>query len=128
MIYSRTLSAYAHARYDTLKWREVLTDLSVRGLATDLSYYFNDVRVARRAWQGLETRIGELSHGIERDTSIEVIEQRDMSDATVFANLHDAGPEFLLKVVCDESRISPDDAVGLLAALEALLVEEALAS
>jgi len=127
-VHSRAVMAYSHARYDTIRWREILIGLSQRGEATDLSYYFNDVRFKRDAWRGLETRSDELRAGIAHRTSTEVIERRDMSDATLFANLHDAGEECLLTLVCDETRIAPSVAVVVLTAVEALLVEEALAA
>ncbi|WP_157752083.1 hypothetical protein [Actinoplanes derwentensis] len=126
-VYARTLNAYARARYDTLRWRDTLTGLAAAGLSSDLSYYFNDVRAIRQAWQGLESQAGELGGPAERETSIDVIERRDLSDATVFANLRDAGPECLLKVVCDEKRMTPDAGAAMLAALEAVLVREAKA-
>lgn len=127
-VYSRAVTAYSQGRYDCIKWREVLGDISARGLATDLSYYFNDIRTDRRSWQGLEKLAGELKRGVTRQTSIEIGEPRDMSDATLFANLDSDGQECLIEVVCDDSRVPTAAATAALTALEALVVTEALAS
>ncbi|WP_132838655.1 hypothetical protein [Streptomyces sp. BK205] len=128
VIYSRAIAAYLHARYDCVRWRHVLAGLSARGQAADLSYYFNDVRIERDSWLGLEDRATELRQGVRQETSVEVVERREMSDATFFANLDSVGQECLIKLVTDDNRIPPEDAVALLTALEDLLVEEALAS
>ncbi|WP_369174962.1 hypothetical protein AB5J49_46875 [Streptomyces sp. R28] len=126
--YSRALGAYRRARYDCFEWRNVLTDLSAKGLATDLSYYFNDVRAERDPWAGLENQMSELRAGVTRPTSIETVEWRGMSDATCFASLDSIDQDCLLTLVCDDSQISESDAVGVLETLEDLLVKEALKS
>lgn len=127
-VHSRALSAYSRARYDCIKWRGILADLSKKGDATDLSYYFNDVRIDRTSWEGLEEKIYELRQGVEQETSIQVVEQREMSDASLFANLDSAGQECVVELACNDSRIPPDEATALLAALEESLIEEALAA
>jgi hypothetical protein len=117
--------AYARARYDSVRWREELSGLAAKGLSTDLSYYFNDVRLERDSWSGLEDFRDELNQRTRPGTSIEVVERRAMGDATMFANLHDSDHDCWMTVVCDESRISSDRAIGILGELEELLVTEA---
>lgn len=123
----RAFRAYARARYDSVKWRDVLSGLSERGSATDLSRYFNDVRSERGSWSGLEQQIDDLRKGTREGASLTVVDRRDMSDATFFANLHDAGRDCLITLVCDDDRTPPADAALLLKDLEAFLVEQALA-
>lgn len=125
--YARTLLTYSRARYDCLKWRDALTDLTARGLATDLTYYFNDVRSDRGTWSGLERRLPDLKVLLE-ETSIATVGRRDLGDATLFADLGSHDQELTLQVVCDDTRISSSDVVSALTAFENLLVIEALES
>jgi hypothetical protein len=124
-IYARTITTYSRARYDCVKWRDALTDLTAKGLATDFSYYFNDVRSDRGVWAGLEGGLPDLKALLE-ESSITTVGRRDMGDATLFADLGSDGDELILQVVCDDTRIPPADAASALAALESLLVAEAL--
>ena len=125
--YTRTLATYSRARYDCLKWRTALTDLSRRGLATDLSYYFNDVRSDRDAWSGFENRVADLKALVE-ESSVETVRRRDLGDGTVFADFGGAGEQLTLQLVCDDALIPPSDARAALIAWENLLVTEALAA
>lgn len=124
-LYARTITTYSRARYDCVKWRDALTELTAKGLATDFSYYFNDVRSDRGVWAGLESGLPELKALLE-ESSVTTVGRRDMGDATLFADLGSDGDELILQVVCDDTRIPPADAVSALAALESLLVTEAL--
>ncbi|MFI1418650.1 hypothetical protein ACH4VX_11730 [Streptomyces sp. NPDC020731] len=124
-IYARTILTYSRARYDCIKWRHALTELTAKGLATDLSYYFNDVRSDRGAWAGMESGLPDLE-GLLEESSVTTVSRRDMGDATLFADLGNDGDELILQVVCDDTRIPPANAVSALAALENLLVAEAL--
>ncbi|MFD7137108.1 hypothetical protein [Streptomyces sp. NPDC059894] len=124
-IYARTITTYSRARYDCIKWRATLAELTAKGLATDLSYYFNDVRSDRGVWAGLESGLPDLKAMLE-ESSITTVGRRDMGDATLFADLGSDGHELILQVVCDDTRIPPADAASALAALENLLVTEAL--
>jgi len=124
-IYARTITTYSRARYDCIKWRDALTDLTAKGLAPDFSYYFNDVRSDRGVWAGLESGLPDLKALLE-ESSITTVGRRDMGDATLFADLGSDGDELILQVVCDDTRIPPATATAALAALESLLVTEAL--
>lgn len=125
-VYAQAISAYRRARFDTLRWRGVLTELSARGLATDLSYYFNDVRTDHRSWSGLENRVAELS-GSGSTTSIATTSRRSMGDATLFASLGSIGQDCVIDLACDDRCVMPGEASALLEALETFLVEAALA-
>ncbi|MGW4911707.1 hypothetical protein [Streptomyces sp. NPDC004270] len=124
-IYARTITTYSRARYDCVKWRDALTELTAKGLATDFSYYFNDVRSDRGVWVALESRLPDLK-ALREESSITTIGRRDMGDATLFADLGSDGDELILQVVCDDTRIPPADAASALAALENVLLTEAL--
>jgi hypothetical protein len=121
----RAVAAYASARYDCLRWRAIFTELTEKGQATDLTYFFNDTRGERNAWSGLERQIDELRRGWPGEMSIEVSERRQQGDATLVANIHDAGQECRLELVCDDDVITTADAAAWLADLETLLVAEA---
>ncbi|MFI5571305.1 hypothetical protein ACIA6T_29000 [Streptomyces sp. NPDC051740] len=124
-LYARTITTYSRSRYDCLKWRDALTDLTAKGLATDLSYYFNDVRSDRGVWAGLESGLPDLKALLE-ESSITTVGRRDMGDATLFADLGSDGEELILQVVCDDTRIAPATAASALATLEDVLVTESL--
>ncbi|SDT80753.1 hypothetical protein [Actinoplanes derwentensis] len=127
-VHLRAVLAYRHARYDSLAWRRTLTSLAARGESADFTYYFNDVRMQRGTWDGLEDRAGELSNLRERTEPIRVVARRDRSDATLFANLHDGGRTCVVDIVCDDDRVPPDQAAAVLASLQDLLVEAAAGS
>ncbi|MEU6348230.1 hypothetical protein ABZ896_02760 [Streptomyces sp. NPDC047072] len=124
-LYARTITTYSRARYDCLKWRAALTELTAKGLATDFSYYFNDVRSDRGVWAGMASRLPEIK-ALREESSVTTVGRRDMGDATLFADLGSDGDELILQVACDDTRIAPADAASALAALEHLLVTEAL--
>ncbi|MFE2560548.1 hypothetical protein ACFXGT_31940 [Streptomyces sp. NPDC059352] len=123
--YARTITTYSRARYDCIKWRDALAELTAKGLATDFSYYFNDVRSDRGIWAGSESGLPDLKTLLE-ESSITTVGRRDMGDATLFADLGSDGHELILQWVCDDTRIPPAKAASALAALESLLVAEAL--
>ncbi|MEU9856328.1 hypothetical protein [Streptomyces sp. NPDC047974] len=123
--YARTITTYSRARYDCIKWREALAGLTAEGHAPDFSYYFNDVRSDRGIWAGLESGLPDLKALLE-ESSVTTVGRRDMGDATLFADLGSDGHELILQWVCDDTRIPPATAAAALAALENLLVTEAL--
>lgn len=120
------MRAYAKARYDSQRMRAVLGDMTIRGEAPDVSFYFNDTR-ASRSWDGLENQTEALRAWRADDVSVTAVGNHRMRDATLFAYLLSRDATARMHMVCDDSVIPAPKAAEILQGLEGYLVRQALA-
>jgi hypothetical protein len=122
------IRGYARARYDSGRWRAVLTDMGSRSGVPDLSFFFNHPRTTEKAWEGLEREGDELkSWKSSNYAGVATVQgRRELSDATLFFNLWDAGLTAQFSMTCDDSLIPPAQTLSILCDLEEFLVAKAL--
>nr|AKC92659.1 putative NRPS condensation domain protein [Amycolatopsis sp. SANK 60206] len=118
------LSALRHGAYDPAIRDEVMAEVAAeRGVEPDLSMWFNDTRVDKiiRPREPLLAVVHE--RGIPQ-----WIDRTDRGDSTVFVQVVGKPDRMGITVMFDTTRLSIDDAEGLLAGVENWILEAAAAA
>ncbi|MBF9129222.1 hypothetical protein I0C86_09570 [Plantactinospora sp. S1510] len=118
---------YVNARYDTGRLLEVVSRDQERGLAPDLSYFFNDLRSRGRDWSGLDARYAELPR-LAREELAEPtrLGGHSVRDCTLFLHVLPVSTECSLRLMCNDSVLEPATAGTILRRLREIVIDAAL--